>query len=245
MTTALSIDFQHVALSYGTTEAIADVTFSVAEPAIVSLVGPSGCGKTTVLMVAAGLRTPTAGEFVIGGDPLVRGDIGFAFQDPVLLPWRTATENVELLRDLHIPMFGSAHEALNAVGLAGSEAKYPDALSGGMKQRAALARVLAQSARLWLMDEPFAALDEFTRTDLTLLLRRLWLDRRITTLFVTHSIVEAVMVSDIVVVLSARPARVLEVVRVPLDERRTVDSMEQGAFTDTVHHIRQLLYADR
>jgi NitT/TauT family transport system ATP-binding protein len=194
--------------------AIEDVSFDIREGQLISLLGPSGCGKTTVLRILSGLTEVSSGTVEIRGHP-VRGpqrDFGVAFQSPTLMPWRTIIENVlfpmEVQGRKDAAARQRARELLKLVGLEGFEQVYPNQLSGGMQQRAALCRALIHEPTLLLMDEPFGALDELTRmemNDLLLDIRRL---TKATVLFVTHSISEAVYLSDVVLVFSKRPARI-------------------------------------
>lgn len=197
--------------------ALDDVHLTVPPGAFVSIVGPSGCGKSTLLRLAAGLLTPTAGTVLLAGQPpaqlRAQKQIGWMAQRPALLPWRTIRENIALPGQvnrhtgaaLSQSAARSPDDLLQLVGLAEFAHAYPHTLSGGMQQRAALARTLATNAALWLMDEPFAALDELTRERLAEELRELWRQFRPTVLWVTHHLAEAVRLSDRIILLSARP----------------------------------------
>ncbi len=213
--------------------ALENVSFAVQEGGFTSLLGPSGCGKSTLLRVVADLLPASAGEMrVLSGSPrearLSRA-LGFVFQDAALLPWRTALQNIELPLEVGgrraLPA-GSAtpKELLALVGLSGWENAYPHELSGGMRQRVSIARALLGGPRLLLMDEPFGALDEITRDRLNEELRRIWKETGATILFVTHSVFEAVFLSDHVLVLAANPGRVtaLEAVDLPADRDLSV-----------------------
>jgi len=188
-------------------EALRDLSFAVKDGAFVSLLGPSGCGKSTALRIAAGLLPPDAGTVTRGSD-----EIGFVFQDATLMPWADALTNARLPLDLKRVPRGEANEraaaALARVGLAGFEKSFPRELSGGMKMRVSLARALAVSPRLLLLDEPFAALDEITRNALGDDLKRLWAEDGLTVLFVTHSVSESAFLSSRVLVMSPRPGTV-------------------------------------
>lgn len=229
--------------------ALKDINFRASEGEFISLVGTSGCGKTTLLKIAAGLLIPTAGEARIRDKP-VRGptqDVGFVFQSAVLLRWRTILQNVLLqseVRKLDSDEYTRrARGLLDMVGLTGFEDNYPYQLSGGMQQRAAICRALLHDPPLLLMDEPFGALDAMTREDMHLELQDIWLESKKTILFVTHSIAEAVFLSDRVVVLSARPGQVREIVEIDLPRPRDIGIEEDGQFGRLVNHIRGLLDA--
>jgi NitT/TauT family transport system ATP-binding protein len=208
------------------TLAVQGVELAIGQGDFVSLLGPSGCGKSTVLRMVAGLMAPTTGsiEMAAGGD--ATGDIGFVFQEPTLMPWSNALKNVMLPLRLAGVNRGEAADraaaALASVGLAGFEKSYPRALSGGMKMRVSIARALVTKPRLLLMDEPFAALDEITRHRLNNDLLTLWQAERFTAIFVTHSVFESVYLSRRIVVMAARPGRVVEDIEVnapyPRDE---------------------------
>jgi NitT/TauT family transport system ATP-binding protein len=196
------------------TQALAGMSLSIEEGEFVSLLGPSGCGKSTVLRMIAGLAQPSSGEIVrAGGDGAGKGtrDLGFVFQEPTLMPWATVFDNV--LLPLKLQGQGGARErvleALAMVGLEKFSSSYPRELSGGMKMRVSIARALITRPKLLLMDEPFAALDEMTRLKLNDDLLRLWREHGLTIVFVTHSVYESVYLSSRVVVMAARPGRVV------------------------------------
>ena len=226
--------------------ALAGVSLEVGPGEFVTLVGQSGCGKTTFLRILAGLLPRTTGQVTLRGRAVdgPSRDIGVVFQDPVLLPWRTVLDNVllpvqvlRLDRQAHHPR---AFELLRLVGLTGFEDKYPHELSGGMRQRVAIARALVHDPSLLLMDEPFGALDAMTREHMNLELLRIWQEAGKTILFVTHSIPEAVFLADRVVVLSPRPGRIVEIVRVELPRPRDLDMMatdEFGVYTRKIRHL--------
>ena len=193
----------------GRLKALGQLDLDVREGEFLSLLGPSGCGKSTALRVIAGLLEPTAGEVLW---PHGRPSIGFVFQDPTLMPWATAHDNIRLPLDLlHVPRDEASRRtqaALERVGLAGFESAYPRTLSGGMRMRVSLARALVARPKLLLMDEPFAAVDEMTRQNLNDDLIRLWRDDGLTILFVTHSVTESTYLSTRTVVMTPHPGRV-------------------------------------
>ena len=213
----------------------------------VAIVGPSGCGKSTLLKLVSGLRAPTAGRISVYGRPVAgpRADVGIVFQSPVLLPWRTVLDNVMLPIDvLRLEKSGfrqKARELLALVGLAGFEMAYPQELSGGMQQRAAIARALVYDAPLLMMDEPFGALDAMTREQMNLEVQRIWRASGKTIIFITHSISEAVFLADRIVVMSPRPGRVLKVLENPMPRLRGLDDMLTPGFGELVREIRHLL----
>ncbi len=228
--------------------AVSEATFNVEQGELVSLVGPSGCGKTTLLKIIAGLHPHDAGEVKIGNanqafDP--SRDVGMVFQQPLLLKWRRIVDNVMLPAEiLGLPLAASrerARDLLKLVGLSGSEDKYPYELSGGMQQRAAIARALVHDPKLILMDEPFGALDALTREKMNLELLRIWQESGKTILFVTHGITEAVFLGTRVIVLTAGPARMADNFPVELPHPRTLDMKTHEKFGDYTRRIYQLL----
>ena len=254
-----TVGMPHIAIhglthEYGTNDArvtaLTNIDLDIDEGEFVSIIGPSGCGKTTLLRIVGGLQTPTLGTVRIDGtspDGARRQRLfGAVFQDAALLPWRTAAQNVSLSIELRGVADGNDKDRdidklLETVKLDGFQNSYPYQLSGGMKQRVALARALAARPRILLMDEPFGSLDEITRTDMGYELLRIWERRPTTVLFVTHSIAEAVMLSDRVVVLSPRPGEIVDVVDINLPRPR-MDSMEESQdFGDYMALVRGLL----
>ncbi|MDQ7859679.1 MAG: ABC transporter ATP-binding protein [Armatimonadota bacterium] len=221
--------------------ALQDINLTIGANEFVSVVGRSGCGKTTLLNLIAGLLRPTEGEVCIDGRR-VEGpgpDRGMVFQHSALFPWLTAIENVEFgPRNLGVPRDrrrALARELIDLVRLRGFEDKYPRELSGGMKQRVAIARALATDPEILLMDEPFGALDELTRAEMQEELLRIWGARRKTVVFVTHSIMEAIYLSDRVVVLSPHPGRVRREVPIPMPRPRQRSSTEFMAYYEDIH----------
>jgi NitT/TauT family transport system ATP-binding protein len=228
--------------------AVSEATFDVDAGELISLVGPSGCGKTTLLKILAGLHSYEAGTVRIGSpaqpfDPA--RDIGMVFQQPLLLKWRRIIDNVLLPAEiLGLPMTESrarARDLLALVGLRGAEDKFPYELSGGMQQRAAIARALVHDPKLILMDEPFGALDALTREKMNLELLRIWQEAGKTIVFVTHGITEAVFLGTRVVVLTAGPARMADNFRVELTHPRTLDIKTSEKFGEYTRRIYRLL----
>ncbi|MBK1782735.1 ABC transporter ATP-binding protein [Prauserella cavernicola] len=227
--------------------ALSDVDLTVEAGQFVSLIGPSGCGKSTLLKMIAGLLAPSAGTVAIDGttvtEPLPQ--IGIAFQKPTLLRWRSVLDNICLPLDLDggrgADGEARAVELLAMMGLAGFEKHHPKELSGGMEQRVAIARSLIAQPSLLLMDEPFGALDEFTREDLNDELLRVWQHEPKTVVFVTHSISEAVFLSDRVVVMSARPGRIHADIEVDLPRPRERALRNTPEFYEAIRHARAVL----
>jgi len=231
----------------GSAPVIRDFSLSASTGEFVTLLGASGCGKSTLLALIAGLTPMSGGSILIDGRTPVqaRQIMSFVFQDPTLLPWRTVTENVELMLELEgSPRASRAARSaavLEFVGLGGVGTHYPRQLSGGMKMRVSIARALATTPRLLLMDEPFGALDEMTRNRLNEELLALRERQGWTTLFVTHSITEAVFLSDRIVLMGARPGRVLEEIRVPLPKRRSAALRSDPDFLHLVGQVSRAL----
>ena len=230
--------------TYGEHLAISDVTFDVQAGELVALVGPSGCGKSTLLKILAGLHPHDGGEVHLGSpthpfDPA--RDVGMVFQAPLLLKWRRILDNVllpaEILGLKKKESLERARHLLELVGLAGYEAKYPYELSGGMQQRAAIARALVHDPKLVLMDEPFGALDALTREKMNLELLRIWKEAGKTIVFVTHGISEAVFLGTRVVVLTAGPARMADNFQVELPHPRTLDVKTQEKFGEYTRRV--------
>jgi len=226
--------------------ALAGISLEIGAGEFITIVGQSGCGKTTLLKILAGLLQRSAGSVTLRGRPVDEPsrDIGIVFQDPVLLPWRTVFDNVMLpVEVLGLEGKASANRArelLGLVGLAGFEDKYPHELSGGMRQRVAIARALVHDPSLLLMDEPFGALDAMTREFMNLELLRIWKESGKTIVFITHSIPEAAFLADRVIVMSARPGRIKEIVEVKLPRPRDLDMMasdEFGVYTRRIRHL--------
>ncbi len=214
-----------------------------------SILGPSGCGKSTLLMIAAGLLPASDGVVAVRGQRVnaPRTDVGIVFQSPVLLEWRTALGNVLLqaeARNLDRKAAEQrARELLTAVGLGGFEGKYPDELSGGMRQRVSICRALIHNPPQLLMDEPFGALDALTRDQLGLDMLRLWNETRMTVLFITHSVAEAVFLSDRVIVMTPRPGQIDRIIDIDLPRPRTLAMRESPEFNGHTRQILDLLLA--
>jgi NitT/TauT family transport system ATP-binding protein len=231
--------------------ALAETSLTVGSNEFVTLVGPSGCGKSTLLKLVAGLVPPTRGHIHVRDQPVEEPfpDVGFVFQQAVLLPWRTVMDNVLF----SIEMLGleprqyrkPAGDLLELTGLAGFETKYPHELSGGMQQRVAICRALLPDPSLLLMDEPFGALDAMTREEMSLELLRIWEERRKTILFVTHSIPEAILLADRVVVMSSRPGRIARVITVDLPRPRTMALEFDPRFKAHSDEVRGLIFSGR
>lgn len=230
--------------------ALCDIDLTVEDGEFVAVVGPSGCGKTTFLRIISGLLSPTSGQVSVLGqstDSARRAQaLGLVTQDPGLLPWLDVAANVRLTLDLTGVQLNAetrVAELLERVDIAGFRSYFPGQLSGGMRQRVALARALAHHPRLLLMDEPFGALDEFSREEMRLELLRVWEQERATVVFVTHSIREAVLVADRIVVMNGQPGRVSAEVPINLGRPRTLSMDERPEFQSLVSQIRGHLSA--
>ncbi len=249
------IDIRGVGLAFTTADgpvhALADIDLAITGGEFISLIGPSGCGKTTLLRVIADLEQPTAGLVRVNGvSPQAarrERQYGYVFQAPALFPWRTVERNVTLpLEVMGVPAAERRRRAahwLEMVNLQGFAQKHPWQLSGGMQQRASIARALSFDPQLLLMDEPFGALDEIVRDKLNLQLLRLWAETRKTVVFVTHSIPEAVFLSTRIVVMSPRPGRIIDVIDVDLPAGRPLDVRETPGFLAIAQRVRDGLRA--
>jgi NitT/TauT family transport system ATP-binding protein len=224
--------------------AVDDLSFSIAQNEFVSIVGPSGCGKSTLLRIASGLVPATSGTVRVRGEIVDRPilDVGMVFQSPVLLPWRSTMDNILFVAEMR--GLGSrrhhdrAQMLIELAGLAGFEKSLPHELSGGMQQRVAICRALLLDPSLILMDEPFGALDIITRERMSFELQRIWSSSRNTVIFVTHSISEAVLLSDTVIVMTDRPGRISEIVEIDLPRPRDKSSLTDPRFIELSAKVR-------
>ncbi|HEY7245961.1 MAG TPA: ABC transporter ATP-binding protein [Xanthobacteraceae bacterium] len=245
------IALKDVGKSYGKRNkailAIESVTLDIARGEFLSILGPSGCGKSTLLMMIAGLVPPTRGLIEVGQRPVTQPltDVGIAFQQDLLFDWRTVLGNVMVQADMRgldrAAARAKARALLQRVGLAAFETRRPWELSGGMRQRVAICRTLLHGASMLLLDEPFGALDALTRDQMNVHLQNLWIDERPTAVMVTHSISEAVFLSDRVIVLSSRPARFLHELQIELPRPRTMEMRDASEFVRLQHRLRQAI----
>jgi NitT/TauT family transport system ATP-binding protein len=234
----------------GGTVALRGIDLEIEPGEFVSLIGPSGCGKSTLLRVIGDLVEPTTGEALVNGKPARRAradhDYGIVFQDAVLYDWRTVAKNIALPLELagwsRERRREKVQQMVELVELTGFESHHPWQLSGGMQQRVAIARALSFDPPLLLMDEPFGALDEMTRERLNLELLRLWQETGSTVVFVTHSIAEAVFLSTRVVVMSARPGRIADLIPIDLSHPRTPETREESRYFELVTRVREALH---
>jgi NitT/TauT family transport system ATP-binding protein len=256
------VDVRNVKLNYkagdSSTLALEQTNMTLKRGEFVAIVGPSGCGKSTLLKLASGLRRPTEGEIVVDGSPVLKPIkiVGMAFQNPTMLPWLRTIDNVVMPLKIVEPYRSKfrtekakyrqmAASLLTEVGLGNFQDKYPWELSGGMLQRASLCRALIHDPRLLLLDEPFGALDAFTREDLWQVLQKLWMERNPTVILVTHDLREAVFLADTVHVMSARPGKVLVSHNVDIRRPRTLDDLFTEKASKLVHELRSHISHDR
>ena len=231
----------------GSVLALEDLSLDVREGEFVCILGPSGCGKSTLLWAMSGLHPLTSGVIRLGGVPITgpHPDIGMIFQDANLLPWKTLWQNIlfpfEIKRRDPKPFLGRIRALIGELGLSGFENKMPRELSGGMQQRASIVRCLGFDPGVILMDEPFGALDAFTRDEMNLLIQKLWMDTGKTIVFVTHNVTEALFLADRVAVLSPRPGRLAHVFDVDLPRPRTIGQTFEPAFIEQVLRVKHTI----
>ena len=230
----------------GPVHALHDFSLDVAAGELVCILGPSGCGKTTLLWAMSGLHALTRGQILLDGSPVTGprpAEIGMMFQDANLLPWRNLRRNIELPFEIKKQPVdeGRIETLLRQVGLDGFDSSYPRELSGGMQQRASIVRALAPDPGVMLMDEPFGALDAFTRDEMNLLLLRLWSETTKTIVFVTHNISEAIFLADRVVVMTPRPGRLARIFSIELPRPRTVEMTFETEFIELIQEIKHVV----
>ena len=249
MTTTAAVKVDGLTKTFETGAAVEDLSFEVGENEFVTIVGPSGCGKSTTLRIVSGLVPPTRGEISIRGKKVEGpiGNVGMVFQAPVLLPWRSAIDNVLFMAEMRGENPSAYRErALHLIALAsleGFDRRYPHELSGGMQQRVAICRALLLNPSLLLMDEPFGALDIMTREKMGFELQKIWSANKTTVLFVTHSITEAVLLSDTIIVMTARPGKAKAVIRVDLPRPRDVKTLRDPRFVELAGAVRDNIEA--
>jgi NitT/TauT family transport system ATP-binding protein len=255
------VELRGVKLAYGlgpdSTLAVDGLDMRIGKGEFVAVVGPSGCGKSTLMKLVTGLLPPTAGEIVVHGQKVTKPikGVGMAFQNPTLMPWRTTMDNVLLPMEVvepHKRRFrrhraeyeARAMKLLRTVGLGDFAQKFPWQLSGGMQQRSNLCRALIHEPEILMLDEPFGALDAFTREELWGVMQALWLEQRFTAVLVTHDLREAVYLADTVYVMSRRPGKIVVVQQVELPRPRTLASTFEPAFVDLVHKLRDRIHLE-
>lgn len=255
------VEMDAVSLAYGrgkeTMLALADATLNIRKGEFIAVVGPSGCGKSTLMKLVTGLLPPTSGEIRVHGQKVtkpVRG-IGMAFQNPTLMPWRTTRDNILLPLEVVEPhkqrfrankaeYVARVEKLLASVGLGGFGDKFPWQLSGGMQQRSNLCRALVHEPEILMLDEPFGALDAFTREDLWAVMQNLWLERKFTAVLVTHDLREAVYLADTIYVMSKRPGRIIVKKTVDIPRPRTMETTYEPHFVDIVHELRDRIHQE-
>ena len=254
------VDIDEVSVSYNLDETpvLEGASLKMSKGEFVALVGPSGCGKSTFMKLMSGLLNADQGSVVVANQDVTRplGNVGMAFQNSVMLPWRTTLNNLLLPLEIarpHRKTFRQKREAhankaielLSSVGLKDVAEKYPWELSGGMRQRASLCRALIHEPEVLMLDEPFGALDAFTREELWCVLRDLWQERKFTVLLVTHDLIESAFLADRVLVMSNRPGRVIMELEIPFERPRNLDIRFEKEFVDTVHQLRDQIRTAR
>jgi NitT/TauT family transport system ATP-binding protein len=231
----------------GAVHALEDLSLTIDEGEFVCILGPSGCGKSTLLWAMSGLHDLSSGRIVLNGTPVTgpRPEIGMIFQDANLLPWRNLEQNIRFpfeIKKLDVKPYRDRINGLIAeVGLSGFEKKFPRELSGGMQQRASIVRCLSFDPSVILMDEPFGALDAFTRDEMNLLIQKIWMETGKTIIFVTHNVTEAIFLADRVVVLSPRPGRLAHIFPIDLPRPRTIEQTFSPEFIEVVLKIKQTI----
>jgi NitT/TauT family transport system ATP-binding protein len=251
----ITMSVRHVSKHYktgtGTVHALENLSLEIPEGEFVCILGPSGCGKSTLLWGMSGLHDVTSGEVLLNGTPVTapRPEIGMIFQDANLLPWRNLWQNIQFpfeIKKLDPKQYeGRIHGLLQEVGLAGFEKKMPRELSGGMQQRASIVRCLSYDPDVILMDEPFGALDAFTRDEMNLLIQKIWMETGKTIIFVTHNVSEAIFLADRVVVLTPRPGRLAHIFPIDLPRPRTIDMTFEPEFIHVVKEIKNTIETGR
>ncbi|WP_346908908.1 ABC transporter ATP-binding protein [uncultured Roseibium sp.] len=253
MSAQASIAITHVSRSFAgrgaVVQALDDVSLDCPAGSFTALIGPSGCGKSTMLRIALGLDTPNEGEVQIGGmkpfQAAKSGMTGVAFQDAALMPWRTVEDNIMLPLDVlnrnRTEFQEKVTHLIELVGLAGFEKALPGELSGGMRQRAAIARSLVTTPQVLFLDEPFGALDQILRRQMNIELQRIWMESRATTLLVTHGIDEAIFLADRVVVMQSRPGRIGKIIEIPFDRPRRPELFSLPEFHQLEREIAEAL----
>lgn len=231
----------------GSVHALEDLSLQIAEGEFVCILGPSGCGKSTLLWAMSGLHDLTNGRIVLNGTPVTgpRPEIGMIFQDANLLPWRNLEQNIRFpfeIKKLDVkPYQQRINDLIAEVGLSGFEKKFPRELSGGMQQRASIVRCLSFDPSVILMDEPFGALDAFTRDEMNLLIQKIWMETGKTIIFVTHNVTEAIFLADRVVVLSPRPGRLAHIFPIDLPRPRTIEQTFTQEFIEVVLRVKSTI----
>jgi len=247
----VAMSVTHVSKVYktksGGVHALDDLSMDIKKGEFVCILGPSGCGKSTLLWGMSGLHDITSGQIVLNGVPVTgpRPEIGMIFQEANLLPWRNLEQNIkfpfEIKKKDPKPYQTRIDNLLEEVGLAGFEKKFPRELSGGMQQRASIVRCLSYDPEVILMDEPFGALDAFTRDEMNLLIQKIWMETGKTIIFVTHNVTEAIFLADRVVVLSPRPGRISRIFPIDLPRPRTIEQTYSPAFIKVVLEIKETI----
>lgn len=231
----------------GSVHALEDINLEIRKGEFIAIVGPSGCGKSTLLWAMSGLHDLTSGTIRVEGSAVTgpRPEIGMIFQEANLLPWRNLQKNIEFPFEIKKtdpkPFQARITALLDEVGLAGFETKYPRELSGGMQQRASIVRCLASDPEIILMDEPFGALDAFTRDEMNLLIQKLWMETGKTIIFVTHNVAEAILLADRVVVLTARPGRIAHIFDIDLPRPRTIEETYSPPFIEKIFEVKDTI----